>query len=306
MTDEALRAARAEALNASALAEAVAEAVSGATINQATVLTGGIGSLLDRIDLAPPHPPLVLRRLLPEFGERASSLRDQVLTHAALSGGGLPVPLVRWSDPEGHVLGRPALLMDLAAGVPIVGHLDDPAARRALADVASALHALDPAVVAHLPTRTTAQAVANIDRQGPLADSIDDVALAPNEDLVIVHGDLHGGNAMWDGATITALLDWADPGIANRWSDIAYLWMDTALVWGVDAADDLVQAYEAAAGVMRSPDTWHAWCAVALVRALPSPVKWLDGFLGAGLTHVDEQMLDLRFRAMVDTHLGAG
>ena len=98
----------------------------------------------------------------------------------------------------------------------------------------------------------------------------------------LAHGDFHGGNVLWDGVRVTAVLDWPLATRASRWWDEAYAHMDTWLAHGEASATTFRSAYRARSGDRPDPEHQRFWDLSALVRALPSPGQWLDSYRHAG------------------------
>ncbi len=309
-----LAAARAAPIDLHVVERVVATVRPGAVVVGVTPITGGLSSLLDEVRIEAPIPEtLVLRRTLPEFGHGRAEAATEVSAHAAATAAGLPVPPVLWWD-GGEAFDRPALLMAHVPGRPIVGDLPTPAAAAAFAAAIGAVHAVRPGATTDLPLLT--DVAAHRDRFGGVAhdsEVVDAAALhaavarlagAFVADDVLVHADLHGGNVLWDGRSVTGILDWPGAGRGVRWHDEAYAVMDTALAHGEPAGERLRAALrDRPDAPSPDADTWALWSGVALLRALPTPAEWVDGYrlMGCRLT---EDVLDGRFVAMVERWLG--
>ena len=57
----------------------------------------------------------------------------------------------------------------------------------------------------------------------------------PAGPTVFVHGDIWGGNTMWDGDTCVGLIDWKTAGVGDPGVDLGELRMQMALEYGADA-----------------------------------------------------------------------
>jgi aminoglycoside phosphotransferase (APT) family kinase protein len=89
----------------------------------------------------------------------------------------------------------------------------------------------------------------------------------PAGDLVLVHGDLWQGNLMWAGDAVTGLIDWDMAGVGDNGIDLAALRLDAALMFGMDAADQVLAGWADVTGVR--PQSLAYWDAVA-AQNLPS------------------------------------
>lgn len=297
---------RAGPLDRGQLDEIVVACFPGSTVVSVEPLLGGLSSALDVLTLdGAPHDRVVLRRLPTEWGDGPTEYANERRAHALAAAAGLAVPDVLWAD-DGALLGRPALLLPFAPGRPVVPELPDQrasaafaAAVRAVGDVTrppgdARLPVLD-GLAAHLALfGGHSRRSEVVDAEGLLrAVEARGAVAGPPTDLL--HGDLHGGNVLWDGAKVTAILDWPGAAWGVRWYDEAYAVLDTLLAHGEEAADELLTALrgrpEAAAP---GDDVWALWTGAALVRALPSPLGWLDAYLDAGC-EVDADTLGARY-----------
>lgn len=92
----------------------------------------------------------------------------------------------------------------------------------------------------------------------------------PPGPTVLVHGDVHGGNILWDEDTSPALIDWKSAGVGDPGVDVGNLRMHMAVQYGLDAAEQVLQGWQTEAG--RRPTNQAYWDVVA---ALNTPaVLW--------------------------------
>lgn len=289
----------------------------GASVGDLALLPGGLGSVLHRVGLTgAPVSSLVLRQLLREFGDDADTVRREAEVHAAAGAAAVPVPQLHWTDPDGEVLGRPALLLDLVPGRPLVADLGDAVARRAMADVVHAIAAVPTDDLRHLPRLADLDAVANrfwpppdhsdvVDAPG-LAAAVQAAAGAFEARDDLLHMDLHAGNVLWDGVTVTGVLDWPGAAVGTALFDEAYLWFDTCLAHGRQVADALQAAVDARRpGRAPTAEELHLWRGLVLQRGLPSPADWTEAYVAMGID-VDEDTVVGRYVRLVEDHLGKG
>ena len=59
----------------------------------------------------------------------------------------------------------------------------------------------------------------------------------PTHETVLIHGDLWQGNTMWSGDEVVAILDWDCAGVGHPGVDLGSLRCDVAVMFGVEAAD---------------------------------------------------------------------
>jgi aminoglycoside phosphotransferase (APT) family kinase protein len=254
--------------------------------------------------------PLVAR-IMPD----ATIAAKETAFQADVAAQGFPTPAVHAAGgPEVGVDGRAYMVMDLAAGRPLLAGLDGVGAlarlpslvRRlpgTLADVLARLHRLDPTVVERRLE------VARVARPGqePMVVSLVDTAerlgradLAEaarwlqahppaREPVVMCHGDLHPFNVLADDAGAVTVLDWSAALFAPATYDLGF----TSLVLaeppllvppplrplvraaGRALSRRFVRAYERAAGRPVDRDVLRWQQAVVCLRALVEAAGWV-------------------------------
>ena len=306
----ALERAQSTAPNPSTLHSVIESLMPGAGIAAVHPLIGGIGAVMHRIDLdsaSGERRSIVLRQLMPEWGEGPDDLRRQVATHAFLSEEGLvPVPGVLWNDASGDAFGRPAFLMQFVDGRPIVGDLADPLAVDALASTLSDIHALRR-LPTHLESARTERAhleAFGVNRShselvdaDALRAALRDHVTDEETGVALIHRDYHGGNVLWGGAKVTAVLDWPLAAIGSPHYDEAYAHADTWLAWGDETARRFRDRYRAFSGSDLDVDRQRFWDLTAVVRFLPSPdsMGLVDAYRATGCVDITSEQLDTRY-----------
>jgi aminoglycoside phosphotransferase (APT) family kinase protein len=187
---------------------------------------------------------------------------------------GVPVPELLGSD-DGGATGVPLVLSARLPGSSQIPGEPDPARLAELGRQAARLHAirLDPSPL--LPARYRpigAEDFAALRRRQPPQELLvaAEKAVArgarPCERPVFVHGDLWQGNALWQGATVTGLIDWDCAGAGDPGVDLGSLRCDAALCYGMQAPVHVLRGWQEEAG--RPADRVAYW---DLVAALSSP-----------------------------------
>jgi aminoglycoside phosphotransferase (APT) family kinase protein len=286
-------------------------------------LTGGFWAELLAFSLAdPPHgwPREVVARVMPD----AALARKETIMQAAVSAAGFPTPAVRASCGPDNSIGRALMVMDRAAGAPLLPGLSGAGAvaaglrqaaaiPEALASAMAALHALDPEPVRSQLAGSGGLPVTLAGMLALFADMAaryrrDDLARAaswlidhprPPQPAVICHGDLHPFNVLADGSTYT-VLDWSASLLAPRAYDVAFtvsmlseppLRLPGPLRSAVRGAGRalarrFVRRYEAHSGspIGRDDVRWHR--AAVSVRALTEIAGWMhDGVIAERAGH---------------------
>ena len=68
------------------------------------------------------------------------------------------------------------------------------------------------------------------------------------EPVAFTHGDLWQGNTLWDGGTLSAVLDWDAAGVGSAGVDLGSVRGDVAVCFGVEAIDLVLAGWEEQAG----------------------------------------------------------
>jgi Ser/Thr protein kinase RdoA (MazF antagonist) len=207
-------------------------------------------------------------------------LQTEVAALAVAAEHGLPAPRVLASDLTG---GNPALVIELLPGGSRIP-LEPPVARlRTLGAAAARLNTITPEPHPALPRRT--RPIGDIDfaalrrakpAQPLLVEAETRIAKrpVPGSDR-FVHGDLWQGNALWQGDSLSGLIDWDCAGVGPAGVDMGSLRCDAAMSFNIAAADEILRGWEEAAGEP-APDVAY-WDVVA---ALSTPPE-MDWFVGA-------------------------
>jgi aminoglycoside phosphotransferase (APT) family kinase protein len=283
-------------------------------------MQGGFWAELLSLSLANPPdgwPGELVARLMPD----PNTARKEVVVQSAVAAAGFPTPVVRASGGPDAGLGRAFMVMDRAAGRPMLSGLDGgltPAAvprllRRVpelLATSMARLHALDPNLVrgeleqvrdvAVTVPRLLAALVRFADEFGRpdlvragrwLAEH--PPALVPE---VICHGDLHPFNLLADGDRVT-VLDWSTALLAPRAYDVGFTslllsepplrvpgWQRPLVrVLGRVLARRFVRGYQRQAAVTVESGELRWYQVVVCLRALVEVAGWVH--LGTAGTH---------------------
>jgi aminoglycoside phosphotransferase (APT) family kinase protein len=86
----------------------------------------------------------------------------------------------------------------------------------------------------------------------------------PEHHSVFLHGDIHGGNSLWDGDTCLALIDWKDAGVGDPGIDLALLRLHMTMQYGMAAPPYVLEGWEREAG--RPATAVAYWDAIAALN----------------------------------------
>ncbi|GAA0905972.1 hypothetical protein GCM10009557_81180 [Virgisporangium ochraceum] len=210
---------------------------------------------------------------------------------------------------------RPAMIIERLPGKSRIPDTAPVARLRALGAAVVALQSIEvDGAVPALPRRT--RPISGVDfaalrRAEPvrplLAEAEQRVAAmpVPGPTTGLVHGDLWQGNALWDGHTLTGLVDWDCAGAGPAGVDLGSLRCDAALCYGPGAADHVLDGYREAAGRPADDpaDDVAYWDTVAALST-PSDMGWfVDALHGQGRTDLTRALLVERRDAFLEAAL---
>jgi aminoglycoside phosphotransferase (APT) family kinase protein len=253
----------------------------GATVTEVRGLREGGSPWLIRLARGDDERAVVLR-----IGDRRdpSPIRTEQTGLIMAAAHGIPVPRLLSVD-LGH--DPPLLLTEAVRGSSAIPHERPTARLWALGATAAALHEIGAPPGADLAYRDRPRA--DVDFEGlrkhqptPLLAEAEDVVgeLSPKGVEGFVHGDLWQGNTMWAGGTLTAVVDWDCAGKGPAGVDIGSLRCDAAMCFGVNAAEDVLDGWEAAAG--RLADDVAYWDVVAALSTPPDMGWFVQTFVDQG------------------------
>ena len=113
-----------------------------------------------------------------------------------------------------------------------------------------------------------------------------------HDDPVLTHFDFWCGNALWDGAALTGVVDWSGARRGPRGIDVAWCRQDLVLLGSPTAADVFLRTYERAAGV-RVDDVLD-WDILAAARAESDVETWAPNYSGIGRPEITGDVLRTR------------
>jgi aminoglycoside phosphotransferase (APT) family kinase protein len=229
--------------------------------------------------------PLVVRWADPKaWGATGREhVRREALACRLLAGSGLPVPRLLGTDPDGASAGGPANLLTWRPGRVRLDPLG-PAAIAAWAALAVAVHRQP------VPPEQRPPAFAF---RGPAAPEVPGwvrwpglwqraiavrAAGPPGTPHGFLHRDFHLGNTLWQGDTVTGLVDWAETSWGPPDLDVAHACADFAMLHSTGDAETFRAAYVAQGGHLDpDPEAARFWVASDVLGFLPDPAHILPG-----------------------------
>jgi aminoglycoside phosphotransferase (APT) family kinase protein len=121
------------------------------------------------------------------------------------------------------------------------------------------------------------------------------------EGEALIHGDYHMDDVVFDGGAVTAIVDWSSALRGPTAFDVGYCRMDLSLIFGGEAADRFLNAYESAAG--QPVERLAVWDLAGAVRAYPDPAGWLPAWHEVGRSDLYPALLQQRLTDFVQSAL---
>jgi aminoglycoside phosphotransferase (APT) family kinase protein len=283
-------------------------------IASAQRLLGGISAQTHLLEVVLadglPSLPLVLKRYTSTRPAPQPPAAVEAATLVALSSVVLPfaVPRLIAHDPRGSGCDLPALLMTRARGKIALELTRWEERVSALGRALASFHAAQ----VPCPATLSDYDVGLQRRSKPVPAGIE----APDWSRVwrlvearswrgdaLLHGDYHIGNALFEAAELTGIIDWATARRGPTQFDVAYCRLDLAMVIGAAAPPIFTAAYEAARATKLSE--LSLWDAAASLQAYPDPALWLAGWLDAGRDDLTPELIRARLCDFVSSALDA-
>lgn len=252
--------------------------VLGHDVLDAERISGGITDAIWRLRLT--SGPVILRWLdasHPHAADGRQWVAREALGCRLTLGSPVPAPVLIAGDTDGEATGGWASLTSFLPGRVRLDRLG-PAAMDALADVAVAVHKIDvgdgdppPLFTPWTPEVLEVPGWAR--RPALWAEAIDRYrGPRPATPQHLIHRDFHPGNTLWEGDTVTGLIDWAETSWGPSDLDVAHACSNFAMLHTVDDAAAFVQAYERRGGRLDpDPEARRYWTCLDVLGFLPDP-----------------------------------
>jgi len=256
------------------------------TVENLRALTGGASRTTWAFDAVDDQRrALILRTGPPDDVHAGMELEAAVQRRAAAAGA--PVPHILAADNSPAALGNPYLICDAIGGETIVRKihraLDDSSRERLLQQCAQALaaiHRAEPDGIGLTEGDQLAEWRDRLDQMGNTTATFEwafrwlAANRPPASRRVLVHGDFRMGNLIVDESGLAAVLDWELVHIGEVYDDLAWFciraWRFGAPehlgAGGLGSVENLLSAYETAAGEQLARETFRWWLTLATLR----------------------------------------
>jgi aminoglycoside phosphotransferase (APT) family kinase protein len=248
-----------------------------ATVAAVRKLAGGSHARTHLIRTVTPEREVVLREF--PVGDDAAKREVRVLT--ALAGLGGLAPQLLASDLHGDWSEFPSVVISRMPGSANVRPTDPYEWAAELGRALARIQATDPARLAGFPSLFGRKAGSRDALAGPAAEYVaanwDRIVESPN---VLTHFDFYSGNAVWDGDSLTGVVDWCGGLIGPAGFDVGWCRLDLYLLYDESVADAFLTAYESVRG--STFEHCRLWDLYALSRSHESVETWTENYADVG------------------------
>jgi aminoglycoside phosphotransferase (APT) family kinase protein len=307
-----------EVITAEAIAAIVAGVEPSSTVVETSGLPGGLSSWMTRIEVQRPDGSrhrLVVRRGRRPDAERYTlpfGVEFELLRH--LDAHGIPVARPRAFDDSGRILPQAYIVLDFVPGTTRFT-TDDPVGMAVqMADVLAAIHDLD-ATSGSLPVlplqtdRMQGWVITDLDRREPdvslrehlVRQHLDDHWPPPPTELCLLHADYFPGNIVWEGDSISAVIDWEAAALGDPMADIATTRLDLRWAFDAETAERFTDRYLTMTG--RSTATLPVWELVVSLRPAGAISLWAGDMAAHGRPDITADSMRTEQHAYVDSAL---
>lgn len=287
-----------------ALSWALRQAGPGSRLIQAIRLKGGISSAVYRLEIATDteeENSLWVMRIIQDEAwiqeEPNLPIHEKEALLAACEAG-MPAPVWIASDPDGRECGYPAVLMSCLPGKVVLERQASPAWLQALGVPIARLHSASAREIEWNYFTYVALDTLEVPvwTEEPAAwRSILDTVQGPRPEYTpcLIHRDYHPANVLWVEGAISGIVDWINACVGPAGIDTGHCRLNLVQLYGVQAADDFLEAYLAAPGasLLAANPYWDMLC---LVEILPGPPGVYKGWEDLGLEGLTPELIRRR------------
>ncbi|CAG7618508.1 phosphotransferase family protein [Paenibacillus allorhizosphaerae] len=114
----------------------------------------------------------------------------------------------------------------------------------------------------------------------------------PETKPCFIHRDYHPANVLWSGGAVSGVVDWVNACQGPAGIDIGHCRVDLAKLFGIEAADAFLSAYERYAGPAFRYDPY--WDLLSVVDTLFGPPTVDEGWTAFGVTGLTDRLMEER------------
>ena len=281
-------------LGAAAL-ERIRLAVGAGTVAEVRELPGGTHATTHLVRLVRPSVEVVVQQYPP--GDDAGTRSADVL--AALDGLSGRAPQLIAADVDGAWSDGSTVVMTAMPGDSSLAEADGLVRSAQLGVTLAMTHALDVTKLSHFDRVLDRSGGSLVSVSGPARTAVE--AAWPRlvaQPVVLTHYDFWAGNTLWKGDEIVGIIDWSGAGLGPRGFDVSWSRLDAHLLWGTQAADAVLAAYENTGG--EAVRDRRAWDLLAAGHAHRDIESWAENYGALGRRDVTSTVLRSKLTAWTD------
>ncbi|AXI10833.1 phosphotransferase [Oceanobacillus sp. 143] len=117
----------------------------------------------------------------------------------------------------------------------------------------------------------------------------------PTYNICFIHRDYHPANVLWKDESISGVVDWVNACIGPAGIDVGHCRWNLAMLYGVEAADMFLAAYQRYAGDSFIYNVY--WDLCSLIDVLSDPIEIYSGWEAFGVTEITNKTMEARMDA---------
>lgn len=217
---------------------------------------------------------------------------------------GLSAPQAVAFDETGHACGTPAVLMTRLPGSVVLEPENRSCWHDGLAAALARIHAVpgDGFSWSYFPYKKREDmAVPDWASEPSLwAEAIAILQGEPAEfRACFIHRDYHPANVLWDGGSVSGIVDWVNACRGPAGVDVGHCRINLVQMFGIEAADDFLEAYVRHAGKSFRYDPY--WDLRSLMDSTFGPPTVYAGWTALGMTGLTDALMAERLHAFLES-----
>ncbi|WP_062107187.1 aminoglycoside phosphotransferase family protein [Bacillus niameyensis] len=279
-----------------------------AKIKSTQRLKGGMSSVIQlvKLDIAGHEREVVLRQVhneewLAEEPDLAAHEAESLQHTQKIR---IPTPEIINFDIKGEECGIPTVLMSKLEGSVVLQPTNHEKWIEGLARTLAVIHEVEPAGFPW--SYYTYKNVDSLDIPNWSAYPgkwriINEIASGPRPTVKdrFIHRDYHAANVLWSGDSVSGVVDWVNACRGPAGIDVGHCRVDLAQLYGLEAADAFLSAYQKFAGVNFQYDPY--WDVISLVDILFGQPQVYTGWTDLGMTGLTNQLMEMRLDAYMNS-----
>ncbi|MFD1412630.1 phosphotransferase family protein [Oceanobacillus jeddahense] len=216
---------------------------------------------------------------------------DSLKTAASLT---VDTPQCIAVDPDGEVIGKPLLLMRKIEGKVNILPINQTEWLGRLAETLARIH--DNSIENFPWKHERYQKADEIEipawssKQG-VWERLKEIAMQPEPSYkpIFIHRDFHPTNVLWKDGKVSGVVDWASSCLGHAGIDVGHCRWNLAMLYGVEAADSFLSAYQEKMGYHFSYNVY--WDIVSLMDVLEDQPEVYPGWKVFGKTDITVEIM---------------